>query len=179
MTRSLARRTQGETPLPKGRAEAAFSRMLRLAIGGPDHLDVLVLQNEPIIEKIAAALPEMRSEIYRAVPEQSARHALGRGSPDLLLVIRGIALFLELKAHDGVLAPHQIEWHDAARARGVHVAVVRLDADTVEGAERAIEVVKAAIERIRGLLEWTAPVPLLGAGEAVAAVEEVRGGKHG
>jgi hypothetical protein len=153
--------------------------MLRLEASGPGYPDVLILQNEPIIEKIVARLPGLRSEIYRAVPEESTRHGLGIGSPDLLFIVRGVVLFLELKSREGVVKPEQLDWHAAARARGVMVYVVRLDADTVEGVYRAIEVVKEAIERIRAVVPWNRSSLLLGMGtgdEAWAAVEGVRRG---
>ena len=61
-------------------------------------------------------------------------YGLGVGSPDLVGAVDGRAFGLELKSPTGRTRPEQIQWHDAARARGVAVAVVR----TVEEAEAAI-----------------------------------------
>jgi hypothetical protein len=47
-------RAQGERALPKGREEAAFSRLVRTYFGA--FSDILILQNEPIIERIAVAV---------------------------------------------------------------------------------------------------------------------------
>ena len=61
-------------------------------------------------------------------------YGLGVGSPDLVGAIDGRAFGLELKSPTGRVRPEQVAWAEAARRRGVPVAVVR----TVEEAEAAI-----------------------------------------
>jgi len=133
-----------ETPLLKGRQELHFSKIARRYFG--HDTDVLVLRNEV---------------------DPANRYGLGAGSPDLLFVVRGWCLFIELKSHSGRVKKHQGQWHQGARDKGAHVETVKLDADTEEGALRAIEgQIRPLIEAIRG--------------RAVAAVEEARrGGDHG
>lgn len=64
---------------------------------------------------------------------------LGVGSPDLVGAVDGRAFCLEVKAEDGVVAPHQETWHAAARRLGVHVEVARSEDEAA-----------AAIARCRG-----------------------------
>ena len=159
-----------ERPLAEERPEAAFSHLLCTAFR--TERDVMIMPNEPIIEKICARLPGLRGEIYRAVPDKKHRHGLGLGSPDLLLIVRGYALFLELKSAKGVVKIHQRAWHDAARFHGVRVEVIKLDADTYEGAARSIAKVRAMVDEIRG---WFDGALARSAGEAVELVSAARG----
>jgi hypothetical protein len=60
----------------------------------------------------------------------------GPGAPDLLCeVCRAgvwLAVWLEVKTATGRLRPEQVRWHEAARAEGRHVAVVRSVGDALE-----------------------------------------------
>lgn len=66
----------------------------------------------------------------------------GPGAPDLLCEVRTpagwVALWLEVKTATGVLRPDQRRWHEAARADGRRVAVVR----SVEDALAAVDGVR-------------------------------------
>lgn len=66
----------------------------------------------------------------------------GPGAPDLLCEVRTpagwTALWMEVKTATGVLRPDQRRWHEAARADGRHVVVVR----SVEDALAAVDGVR-------------------------------------
>lgn len=121
---------------PRGREEKALRRAILHALSGLP--DVLVAVNESnVFTKLVRLMPrEIVAKANMAVlPEE--RFGLGIGSPDLLVVVRGVCLFLELKAGSGV-SPEQRRWHETARAKGVRVEVVR-----------SVEEARAAVERVR------------------------------
>ena len=125
----------------RGREEKALRREILHALSGLP--DVLVRVNESnVFTKLVRLMPrELVAKANQAVlPEE--RFGLGVGSPDLLCVVRGICLFLELKAEDGRVSPEQRRWHSQARARGVRVEVVR-----------SVEEARAAVERVRREVE--------------------------
>jgi hypothetical protein len=66
----------------------------------------------------------------------------GPGAPDLLCEVRTpagwAALWMEVKTPTGTLRPDQRRWHEAARADGRHVVVVR----SVEDALAAVDGVR-------------------------------------
>jgi VRR-NUC domain len=103
-----------------------------------------VSQADEIRARLARAMTE--DELLQAITEAATltgwrwthvrRSDLGilqghQGFPDLVLARRGRVLFLELKAHDGRLAPNQVAWLDALSGAGsgdireVDVLVVR------------------------------------------------------
>lgn len=121
----------------RGREEKALRREILTALSG--YPDVLVRVNESnVFTKLVRLMP--RDLVARAnqavLPEE--RFGLGVGSPDLLCVVGGVALFLELKTEDGRVEDEQVRWHDMARARGVRVEVVR-----------SVEEAREAVERVR------------------------------
>ena len=80
-----------------------------------------------------------RNAVGTAVYESGARVEYGvggPGAPDLFctVIFRGlsIALYLEVKTpDDGVVKPHQRQWHAAERRGGNNVAVIRSIADAL------------------------------------------------
>ena len=67
------------------------------------------------------------------------RVGLGTGSADLVGVVRGgRAIALEVKNETGRVRPEQHRWHDAARAWGVYVAVVRSVDDAIAAVDDAL-----------------------------------------
>lgn len=59
--------------------------------------------------------------------ERRVQYGLGVGSPDLIgcLIPSGRMLAVEIKTPTGRVSPEQRAWHDAWRARGVLVWVLR------------------------------------------------------
>lgn len=47
-----------------------------------------------------------------------------RGAPDLLVMLPGVHAWIEAKAHNGVLKPHQVREHERLQKAGCKVFVV-------------------------------------------------------
>lgn len=60
---------------------------------------------------------------------------LGKGTPDLVCIVRGHVVGLELKAARGRLSEEQARCHEAWRAAGAHVYIVK----TIDQAREALE----------------------------------------
>ena len=120
----------------RSREEIILRRQILLALGSMP--DVLVMVNEAnAVTKMALLVKDKKAAAQAVLPEE--RFGLGRGSPDLVVGVRGRVLFRELKTEDGRLSPEQIEWHAQARLRG-------LDVDVWRSVEEAV----AAVEEVRG-----------------------------
>ena len=118
---------------PRSREEIILRRQVLLALGSMP--DVLVMVNEAnAVTKMALLVKDKKAAAQAVLPEE--RFGLGRGSPDLVVGVRGRVLFRELKTEDGRLSPEQIEWHAQARLRG-------LDVDVWRSVEQAVEEVRA------------------------------------
>ncbi len=121
---------------------------------------LLVMRNEAnVFTRLLDFVPErLKKGPFWGQFHKTVRYGLGIGSPDLLIVGRGWFVFEEVK-----------------RPKGVHVFPdgERFEYDAGQLSESQVEWhAKAAI---RGIV-----VPVVrSVAEAVAAVEEVRGGKHG
>ena len=122
---------------PRSREEIILRRQVLLALGSMP--DVLVMVNEAnAVTKMALLVKDKKAAAQAVLPEE--RFGLGRGSPDLVVGVRGRVLFRELKTEDGRLSPEQIEWHAQARLRG-------LDVDVWRSVEQAVEEVRRAGSR--------------------------------
>ena len=120
----------------RSREEIILRRQIPLALGSMP--DVLVMVNEAnAVTKMALLVKDKKAAAQAVLPEE--RFGLGRGSPDLVVGVRGRVLFRELKAEGGRLSPEQVEWHAQARLRGLDVDVWRSVAEAV-----------AAVEEVRG-----------------------------
>jgi hypothetical protein len=126
--------------------EAEVERDVLLALGRAP--GVLILKNEVgsgltgnVVHAVLQALEPFGHLAQEAARSAMARHhivyGLGKGSPDLVGVVDGRAVGLELKAPDGTLQPHQATWHVAARRRGMFVAVVRSADEAIEAVARS------------------------------------------
>ena len=121
----------------RSREEIILRRQILLALGSMP--DVLVMVNEAnAVTKMALLVKDKKAAAQAVLPEE--RFGLGRGSPDLVVGVRGRVLFRELKTEDGRLSPEQIEWHAQARLRG-------LDVDVWRSVEQAVEEVRRAGSR--------------------------------
>jgi hypothetical protein len=63
------------------------------------------------------------------------------GCPDLLVPIRGIAVFVEVKSHWDKLTPEQEHYHEELRNCGIRVVVIRTNTSgeiTLEEVERIV-----------------------------------------
>jgi len=126
--------------------EALFAREMLHAIGQLP--DVAMYPNESGAGYTGSVAADLARELarwpeaVRVAASVLARHrirwGMGVGSPDNFGAVAGYALGIETKSMRGVLSPAQVDWHAAARARGVRVIVPR----TVEEVLRAIEVVR-------------------------------------
>lgn len=115
------------------RPEAELERRILTTIG---HLPgVLAMKNE-VGQGFTGNLAK---RLCRECRDLAFRHrityGLGVGSPDLLVVVDGIALGGELKSDRGTMSADQERWHSAAAARGMRVGEWR----SVEDAVRAVE----------------------------------------
>lgn len=48
-----------------------------------------------------------------------------RGAPDLLILLPGVHVWIEVKAHDGVLKPHQVREHNRMQNAGCKVFIAK------------------------------------------------------
>ena len=127
--------------------EAQVEREVLLALGRQP--GCLLLKNEVAgaylagptradLERALAPWGHLAVQAALAVLQRHHRpFGLGKGSPDLVGVVDGRAIGLELKAPDGVVADHQATWHEAARRRGMFVAVVRSADEALEAVARS------------------------------------------
>ncbi len=119
---------------PRSRDEIILRRQVLLALGAMP--DVLVMVNEAnAVTKLSRLIEDKKAAAQAVLPEE--RFGLGRGSPDLVVGVRGRVLFRELKTEDGRLSPEQIEWHAQARMRGLDVEVWRSVEEALADVERA------------------------------------------
>lgn len=65
------------------------------------------------------------------------------GSPDLVGAVHGVFVGFELKSDRGRVSPEQLQWHQAARARGAVVEVVR-----------SVDEAREVIARVRKMGRW-------------------------
>ena len=110
--------------------EKALVREIMNALGREP--DVFVMRNEAnVFAQLIGLIPGARSKEAYARILKEERNGLGVGSPDLVLVVRGWFLGLEVKRPKtedhaaGGLSPGQVDWHAAAKAKGVMVRRVR------------------------------------------------------
>ena len=127
--------------MPLTREETALRREITTAFAL--ETDVLVMVNEVnAVTKMARLVPDRSAAAKAVLPEE--RFGLGIGSPDLVLVVRGRFLGLEVKRPRtddhaaGQLSPEQKAWRDKAERAGVVYRRVR----SVEEARRAVEEVR-------------------------------------
>lgn len=120
------------------REEKALIRDIMNALGREP--DVLVMRNEANVFAQLLGLIDNKTEAFARILKEE-RNGLGVGSPDLVLVVRGWFLGLEAKRPKtedhaaGGLSPGQVDWHAAAKAKGVMVRRVR----SVDEARSAVE----------------------------------------
>lgn len=129
--------------MPRSRDEKVLRREILLALGHEP--DVLVMVNEANVYTQLLDLVKDRTEaIRRILPEE--RFGLGIGSPDLVLVVGGRFLGLELKRAGGEgkragrVSEAQEQWARAALRAGAVVSVVH----SVEEARLAVEAMRGA-----------------------------------
>lgn len=121
----------------RSREEIILRRQVLLALSKIP--DVLVMVNEAnAVTKMSLLVKDKKAAAQAVLPEE--RFGLGRGSPDLVVGVRGRVLFRELKTEDGRLSPEQVIWHERARAIG-------LDVDVWRSVEQAVEEVRRASSR--------------------------------
>lgn len=65
----------------------------------------------------------------------------GKGAPDLVCEVRAHdgfwrLLWIEVKAPDGVVEPHQTHWHAVARGQGRETIVARCVSDALDAVEK-------------------------------------------
>jgi hypothetical protein len=124
------------------REEVALRRAITNAFH--DQKDVLVMVNESnACTKMSRLIPDARRRWSAVLREE--RYGLGVGSPDLVLVVAGRFLGLEVKRPKtaehgaGQLSPKQKAWRDKAQRAGVVYRRVR-----------SVEEAVAAVEEVRG-----------------------------
>ena len=118
----------------RSREEIILRREVLNALGA--FPDVLVMVNEAnAVTKMSLLVRDKKAAAQAVLPEE--RFGLGRGSPDLVVGVRGRVLFRELKTEDGRLSPEQVNWHERARAIGLNVDVWRSVEQAVEEVRRA------------------------------------------
>jgi len=118
----------------RSREEIILRREVLNALGA--FPDVLVMVNEAnAVTKMSLLVRDKKAAAQAVLPEE--RFGLGRGSPDLVIGVRGRVLFRELKTEDGRLSPEQVNWHERARAIGLNVDVWRSVEQAVEEVRRA------------------------------------------
>lgn len=83
----------------------------------------------------AAICEGCRAAMFALMARSRIAHGLGVGSPDLVGCCAGRFIGIELKSLTGRLRDEQVEWHEAARAKGALVQVVK----SVEDARALIE----------------------------------------
>ena len=54
------------------------------------------------------------------------------GSPDVIAVVKGLAVFFECKAPKGLVSEEQLAWHARARRAGAVVVVIRKPSAAVD-----------------------------------------------
>lgn len=135
---------QATAPRPGGRRpEAVLEREILRRFGQVP--DLLVCKNEVgtgftrgVMDEVLRALPAcFHAEIAAIFRKWAITWGLGVGSPDLVGAVAGAALFVELKAEDGVVSEAQRIWHAASARRGAPVDIVRSEADMERAIERA------------------------------------------
>lgn len=94
------------------------------------------------IELAIGALPGvlcLRNNVGRMLDARGRwfAYGLGEGSPDLLCIVDGRAVGLEVKRPGGRAEPHQARCHEQWRAVGAFVAVVTSAAEALAAIERA------------------------------------------
>ena len=123
------------------RPEAALERAVLRRVGELQRTDLpsLIVYRNEVGKGFTGNARALCCERCRGILD---RHriawGLGVGSPDLVGAVDGRAFGLELKSPTGRVRPEQVAWAEAARRRGVPVAVVR----SVEEAEEAIRAAK-------------------------------------
>ena len=92
---------------------------------------------------VVASVPnEVKRSGRKAMGEQRKKKEMGllRGFPDLVLVCNGQIFFLEVKAPRGRLSADQVAVHEALRANGAEVRVLR---SILEAEDLAAEILAA------------------------------------
>lgn len=73
--------------------------------------------------------------------KRGVRYGLGLGSPDLIGVVSGRFIGLEIKTAKGRVSKEQQQWHAYAVKHGAHIAVVR-------SVEEALVFLDTVLERV-------------------------------
>ena len=126
----------------------------QILVSFQDQPDVLVMVNEAnVFAQMLDLVREKKDAFQRILPEE--RDGLGVGSPDLVLVVRGLFVGLEVKRARtaehaaGQLSADQKAWRDKALRAGVIYEVVR-SVDEAQGVvARVRELAQARIYRSR------------------------------
>ncbi len=124
------------------RPEARLEREILKAIGRIP--DLAIHRNEVgsgytgnVYGALMKVMPRDEFEVVRQVlVRHRITYGLGVGSPDLVGALGGRFIGLELKSDTGRLSDEQVQWHTAARRRGVAVFEVRSVEDAVAALER-------------------------------------------
>lgn len=131
------------------REETILRREIMTAFA--EETDVLVMCNEVnAVHKMSLHVPDRATRAKAVLPEE--RFGLGKGSPDLIFVVCGLFLGVEVKraATDehraGELSSEQREWRDKAARAGVIHRTCR----SIKDARRAVAEVRA-MARARGI----------------------------
>ncbi len=119
-----------------------------------DQPDVLVMVNEAnVFAQMLDLVREKKDAFQRILPEE--RNGLGVGSPDLVLVTRGLFVGLEVKRAKtaehaaGQLSADQKAWRDKAQRAGVIYEVVRSVEEAQGVVARARELAREAAMAVR------------------------------
>lgn len=138
--------------MPLSRDEKILRRQILVSF--QDQPDVLVMVNEAnVFAQMLDLVREKKDAFQRILPEE--RNGLGVGSPDLVLVVRGLFVGLEVKRARtaehaaGQLSAEQKNWRDKAQRAGVIYEVVR-SVDEAQGVvARARELAREAAMAVR------------------------------
>lgn len=67
--------------------------------------------------------------------EQARRHSAPNGTPDLYVCLRGVSVWIEVKAPNGKVSEDQSRWHEAHWRAGGRVLICRDVAETLRALE--------------------------------------------
>ncbi len=121
------------------RPEAALAKRIRIAVVA-DGRARLVPNFVGLVVSYALVRRAIESgDIQSLIGAQPIQAGLGKGSADLVGIIRGPgrAIALEVKTPSGVVSPEQPLWLAAVRALGGFAAVVRSPEEAIAAIDRA------------------------------------------
>jgi hypothetical protein len=97
-----------------------------------------------VVALLRIALRQYGGHVFVVPNAKGSRKVAGfkRGAPDLVALVRGRAYGLEMKAAKGVTSDDQDAVHDAWRAAGCEVEIIR----SVEDAEAWLKVLKCGVQ---------------------------------